>query len=222
MHQITLDTSNPATDRYEASTTFVWVHERLVEIVNEQPTDGEVPCMDVDVKLHESPDAIRSALLTAAVVNMRVARPTAAKEYDEAGRAAHWGNVIDSTNDVKALMNFARQHTFKPLHISVNDIIQFGMQHEMSEHTIWRNQWHAEQERKEVEARTSGEVTDATKITDAELWSAIANAEKRIEQERLSPQKLKWLTVSMLVLKEANARGFTYENLKATFDKEQQ
>lgn len=217
MNHINLQTANPAASQYDAYTTFLWVRDTLVEIVNEQPNDGDPPIMDIDVKLHETPGDILDALRRAAIANMRIARPPASKEYDEAARSAHWLSIIDSTNDVKALMNFARQNPLMMLHITASEIAAYGMQYERSEHAIRRNDWLVEQERKAAGAKAAGEVSDATKLTDAELWSAIANAEANIGGARNAGIKLKWLNVSMLVLKEANARGYTYDNLKAAF-----
>ena len=211
MIHVNLQTTNPAASEYDAYTTFLWVRDALVEIVNEQPSDGDPPIMDIDVKLYETPGGILDALRRAAIANMRVGRPPASKEYDEAARSAHWLSIIDSTNDVKALMNFARQNSMMMLHITASEIAAYGVQYERSEHAIRRNDW---QERKEAEGKVSGAITDATKLTDAELWGAIANAEANIGGARNAGIKLKWLNVSMLVLKEANARGSTLAGMR--------
>jgi len=138
--------------------------------------------------------------------------PTQAKEYDAETRYREWASVIAQNHDVQELIRFSVSANVNAAFIAGEAVNRERMEHAQAR-TAWL-------ERKARDAANAPK--DPATLTDAELWNALENAEKRIEQERLSPQKLKWLTMSMLVLKEANARGYTYENLKATFDKEQQ
>jgi len=212
MSQLTIDTTKPHLSTFDAS-HFIWAGRSLVECKIARATRN-VTSSDThaDLFVHTTESAIREALFNAALAALRMSTPTQAKEYDAETRYREWASVIAQNHDVQALIRFSVSANVNAAFIAGEAVNRERMEHAQAR-TAWL-------ERKARDAANAPK--DPATLTDAELWSAIANAEKRIEQERLSPQKLKWLTVSMLMLKEANARGYTYENLKATFDKEQQ
>lgn len=205
MSQLTIDTTNPFRSATTAS-HFIWAGRSLVECKVARELDrGHDTDTSAELVVHTTEEAIREALVSAAIISLRVNAPSHQREYDAPTRHTDWMRAVPYSPDLKELTRFGAAAG-----VTMELIVSVAVNREQATHTANRTAWLEREARK-----AANKPKPLAEMADEELWEALTEAERgKSDKTLLMRVRVEWLNRYADILGEADARGYSYTQLK--------